>query len=65
MIASLPKSVVKREIDIERIAKLTDLPNQLWISYAEFAANPDPSIVYDEQRRFFKSIERHYLYDEG
>ncbi len=64
--ATLPKSIMSRQIRIKGLAELAELPQDIWTQFNEFLDGKCPSsFVNDEWRRFSKRVERFYLYGAG
>jgi serine/threonine protein kinase len=63
LLATLPRSIVPRQIDLRRIAPLTGLPSELWepyVSYIESKTTDEP--VENHLRLLSQRVARHFLY---
>lgn len=66
LVAATTKSVAKRFIQIEKLAKLTELPDVIWQSFSKSLSATSPSEQpTDELRRFYKRVEHYFLYPEA
>ncbi len=63
LLATLPRSIVQRQIDLRRIAKLTGLPSDVWEPYVSFLENRrNEELVEDNLRLLIQRAARHFLY---
>jgi serine/threonine protein kinase len=63
LLATLPRSIVQRQIDLRRIVTLTGLPTDVWEPYASFLESKKAEEpVEDNLRLLIQRVERHFLY---
>lgn len=63
LLATLPRSIVRRQIDLRRVATLTGLPSDVWEPYVSFLeTKKTEELVDDNLRLLIQRVGRHFLY---